>query len=164
MGMGDVWTFYALDQDTKLVIAYRVGDRDMATTHAFVHDLADRLAGRCRSPVTECTSTGAAVESAFGWWGTDFAPANQGLHGRLGVREGPLQPARMHRRRKAVVMGDPDPDDDYTSHVERMNLTTRMEVRRFTRLTNAHSKKLANHLYAVALHVMWVNYCRPSRP
>jgi hypothetical protein len=76
--------------------------------------------------------------------------------------KGPYCPAECIGADKQPIMGDPKPEDITTSHVERMNLTTRMHNRRFTRLTNAHSKKLANHLHAVALHVMWINFCRPS--
>jgi IS1 family transposase len=163
MGLGDVWTFYALDRDTKLVIAYRVGNRDMPTTHAFVQDLADRLANR-----VQITSDGlhlyrTAVEAAFGWWGTDFAQLVKIYAADWEAAKGRYSPAECIGAEKTQIMGDPDPDSVSTSHVERMNLTTRMQVRRFTRLTNAYSKKLANHLYAVALHVMWVNFCRPSQ-
>lgn len=161
-GMGDVWTFYALDQDSKLVIAYRVGDRDAATTRAFIQDLADRLAGR-----VQLTSDGMkwyrlAVERAFGWWGADFAQLIKIYAADWETEKGRYSPATCIGAEKSVVMGDPEPDNISTSHVERMNLTTRMQVRRFTRLTNAHSKKVEYHLYAVALHVMWVNFCRPS--
>lgn len=162
-GLGDVWTYYALDRDTKLVIAYRVGDRDMATTHAFVHDLADRLAGRCQITSDGMHIYRSAVEAAFGWWGTDFGQLVKVYKSDWEAAKGRYSPAECIGAEKSVVMGNPDPDMISTSHVERMNLTTRMQVRRFTRLTNAYSKKLANHLYAVALHVMWVNFCRPSQ-
>lgn len=162
MGLGDVWTYYALDRDTKLVIAYRVGNRDMATTHAFVRDLADRLAGRCQITSDGLHIYRSAVEAAFGWWGTDFGQLVKVYAADWEAYKGRYSPAECIGAEKSVVMGNPDPDMISTSHVERMNLTTRMQVRRFTRLTNAYSKKLANHLYAVALHVTWVNFCRPS--
>jgi hypothetical protein len=76
--------------------------------------------------------------------------------------KGRYSPAECIGAEKYLVIGDPNPEDVTTSHVERLNLTTRMQNRRFTRLTNAHSKKREYHLYAVALHVMWVNFCRPS--
>jgi IS1 family transposase len=162
-GLGDVWTYYALDRDSKLVIAYRVGNRDMETTHAFVRDLADRLAGRCQITSDGMHIYRSAVEAAFGWWGTDFGQLVKVYATDWGIAKGRYSPAVCIGAEKTVVMGDPDPDMISTSHVERMNLTTRMQVRRFTRLTNAYSRKRENHLYAVALHVMWVNFCRPSQ-
>lgn len=160
-GYGDVWTYYALDQDRKLIIAYQVGNRDARTTHKFVQDLADRLAGRVQLTSDGMQFYRTAVESAFGWWGVDFAQLIKIYGVDYEAPKGRYSPAECIGTEKQPIMGDPDPDDITTSHVERMNLTTRMEVRRFTRLTNAHSKKLENHLYAVALHVMWVNFCRP---
>ena len=97
------------------------------------------------------------MESAFGWWGADFAQRVKIYGPDFDEVKGRYNPAQCIATEKHAVMGDPDPDNITTSHVERMNLTTRMQVRRFTRLTNGHSQKLANHLYAVALHVMWVN-------
>lgn len=138
-----------------------MGNRDGRTTYGFVQDLADRLANR-----VQLTSDGfylyrAAVESAFGWWGTDFAQLIKIYGSDHDAPKGRYSPAECIGIDKQPVMGDPNPDDISTSHVERLNLTTRMQVRRFTRLTNAHSKKREYHLYAVALHVMWVNFCRP---
>jgi IS1 family transposase len=161
-GLGDVWTFYALDQDSKLVISYRVGNRDGYNTRAFVLDLAERLANRVQLTADGMHLYRPAVEEAFGWWGTDFAQLVKIYAADWESAKGRYSPAECIGAEKHPVMGDPNPDDITTSHVERMNLTTRMQVRRFTRLTNAHSKKLENHLYAVALHVMWVNFCRPS--
>ncbi|CAN5898386.1 IS1 family transposase [soil metagenome] len=160
-GLGDVWTYYALDQDHKLVISYRVGNRDARTTYAFVQDLADRLAGRVQLTSDGMALYRPAVESAFGWWGVDFAQLIKIYGPDYEAGKGRYSPPECIGIEKYPVMGDPDPDNISTSHVERMNLTTRMQVRRFTRLTNAHSKKLENHLHSVALHVMWVNFCRP---
>jgi IS1 family transposase len=159
-GRGDVWTWYGLDQDSKLIIAYRVGNRDATTARVFVQDLADRLTNR-----VQLTSDGlrvyvTAVEAAFGWWGVDYAQLMK-IYGPDREGAGRYSPPICLGTQKSYVMGDPKVEDINTSHVERMNLTTRMEVRRFTRLTNAFSKKLEYHLYAVALHVLWVNFCRP---
>ena len=135
----------------------------MATTHAFVHDLADRLAGRAQITSAGLHIYRSAVEAAFGWWGTDFGQLVKVYAADWEAAKGRYSPAECIGAGKSVVMGNPHLDMISTSHVERMNLTTRMQVRRFTRLTNAYSKKLANHLYAVALHVTWVNHCRPSQ-
>jgi IS1 family transposase len=160
LGMGDAWTFYGIDQDSKLIIAYRVGKRDARTTHEFVRDLADRLADRVQLTTDGLYFYKTAVEDAFGWFGTDYAQLVK-IYGTdyEGTRR--YSPPICLGAQKTWVMGNPKMEDVNTSHVERMNLTTRMEVRRFTRLTNAYSKKIEFHLYAVALHVLWVNFCRP---
>jgi IS1 family transposase len=160
LGFGDAWTFYGIDQDTKLVIAYRVGRRDARTTHAFIADLADRLADRVQLTTDGLYFYKTAVEDVFGWYGTDYAQLVK-IYGTDYEGSRRYSPPICLGAQKTWVMGNPKMEDVVTSHVERMNLTTRMEVRRFTRLTNGYSKKLENHLYAVALHVMWVNYCRP---
>jgi IS1 family transposase len=160
MGMGDAWTYYGLDQDHKLIIAYRVGGRDARTTHEFVQDLADRLADRVQLTSDGLRFYRPAVEKAFGWYGTDFAQLIK-VFGADYQGPGRYSPPICLGAQKSWIMGDPKTEDITTSHVERINLTTRMEVRRFTRLTNAYSKKIEYHLYAVALHVMWVNFCRP---
>jgi IS1 family transposase len=160
MGMGDAWTYYALDSDSKLIIAYRVGKRDARTTQAFVSDLADRLANRVQLTTDGLYFYKVAVESAFGWYGTDYAQLVK-IFGQDYAGPGRYSPPVCIGAQRVWIMGEPKEDEVATSHVERMNLTTRMEMRRFTRLTNGYSKKLEFHLYAVALHVMWVNYCRP---
>jgi IS1 family transposase len=160
MGMGDAWTFYGLDQDSKLIIAYRVGGRTPTNTRAFIKDLADRLADRVQLTTDGLKFYEKAVEDAFGWYGADYAMLIK-VFGATYAGPGRYSPPVCLGAQKAWIMGDPKVEDIVTSHVERMNLTTRMESRRFTRLTNAYSKKLEYHLYAVALHVMWVNFCRP---
>jgi IS1 family transposase len=159
-GMGDAWTWYALDQDSKLIVAYRVGNRDAVTARAMVADLASRLANRVQITTDGLTWYLGAVEQAFGWNGADFAQLIK-VYANV-PNSGRYSPPECIGTEKSWVMGKPKMEDVCTSHVERMNLTTRMENRRFTRLTNAYSKKLEYHLYSVALHVMWVNFCRPS--
>jgi IS1 family transposase len=162
-GLGDAWTWYALDQDSKLIICYRVGDRDATNARELMLDLHDRVVTRIQLTTDGLVWYQSAVERAFGWAGVDFAQLikiYQGGHAN--TSGGRYSPPECIGTEKHWVMGDPKPEDVCTSHVERMNLTTRMEVRRFTRLTNAYSKKLEYHLYAVALHIMWVNFCRPN--
>ncbi|HEX7239797.1 MAG TPA: IS1 family transposase [Longimicrobiaceae bacterium] len=161
-GHGDVWTWTALCQDSKLLVAYRVGDRNAPTANAFVEDLEERLSNR-----VQLTSDGLklylrAVEDAFGWAWVDYAQLVK-IYGQ-GSEVGPARrysPGEYVRSEKVAIMGRPNMEDVTTSHVERNNLTMRMQMRRFTRLTNAFSKKVEYHLYAVALHAMFYNYARP---
>lgn len=162
-GRGDVWTWTALDQDSKLAIAYRVGLRDAPTADAFMADLKDRLADR-----VQLTSDGLkfyfrAVEKAFGWNGVDYAMLvkTYGPSGQSGTSDRKYSPSEFVSAEKQWVMGEPKNEDVSTSHIERSNLTVRMQSRRYTRLTNAFSKKVEYHLYATALFFMYYNFCRP---
>lgn len=159
---GDSWTWVAIDADTKLVISWRVGKRDTENALSFMDDLASRLAERVQLTTDAFNGYYRAVEQAFGHHAIDYA--------RLMKVFGPsseMGPARRYSPPVVVgtqvlsAMGNPDPKHISTSFVERTNLTTRMQNRRFTRLTNAHSKKLANHKHALALHFFYFNYCRP---
>lgn len=158
-GHGDAWTWVAIDADTKLCVSYRVGARDGANAKAFVEDVAERVEGRI-----QVTSDGhkpylEAVEGAFGC-DVDFAQLVK-HYGDVG--DGPerrYSPGECCGVSKAIVTGDPDPKHISTSFVERQNLTVRMGSRRFTRLTNGFSKKLANHEYAIALHYFHYNFIR----
>jgi IS1 family transposase len=163
-GNGDCWTWSALDQDSKLIVSYRVGARDFETAHAFIEDLADRLANRVQLTTDGLHLYLTAVEDAFGWAGVDYAMLVK-AYGSAPDNEGNRRysPAVCLGAQKKAIMGRPDEADVCTSHVERQNLTMRMQMRRFTRLTNAFSKKVEFHLYAVALHFMWYNYCRPHQ-
>ncbi len=159
-GIGDVWTWTAIDADTKLVPTWLVGDRGLDTAKRFVSDLAGRLANR-----VQVTSDGHgcyvdAVEGAFGA-DVDFAQlVKQYGNEQRECSEVRYSPAVCTGAKKIPVMGNPDPKYISTSYVERQNLTMRMSMRRFTRLTNAFSKKFENHCAAIALYFMYYNFCR----
>jgi IS1 family transposase len=157
-GMGDVWTWTAICADTKLVPCWHVGARDAEAARLFIEDLASRLAHRVQLSTDGHKAYLTAVEGTFGWNGVDFATLVK-LYSNT-ARSG-YSPPEMTGTEKRVIMGNPDERHISTSFVERQNLTMRMQMRRFTRLTNGFSKKLANHLHAVSLHFMYYNYCRP---
>jgi len=155
---GDTWTWTAIDADSKLIVSYLVGGRDSEYALEFMDDLAARLANR-----VQLTSDGhkaylQAVEGAFGC-DVDYAQLVK-LYGPTITAPGRYSPAECTGAKKVRVMGSPNPGDVSTSYVERQNLTMRMHMRRFTRLTNAFSKKVENHAHAVALHMMYYNFVR----
>ena len=160
-GYGDVWTWTAIDVETKLVPAWMVGPRDLYAARCFTEDLASRLAGRVQITTDGLKAYVEAVEGAFGGE-VDFAQLVKiyGNEGQPRDKQVRYSPAVCTGARKIDVQGKPDPAHVSTSHVERQNLTMRMGMRRFTRLTNALSKKLANHEAAIALHFMYYNFAR----
>lgn len=158
LGHGDVWTWTALCADTKLMVSWLVGGRDGEYAAAFVHDLAGRLANR-----VQLTSDGhkaylEAVDSAFAGE-VDYAQLIK-MYGNPPQGEIRYSPAECTGTRRQPVSGNPDWRHVSTSYVERANLSIRMGMRRFTRLTNAHSKKLANHEHAFSLWAMYYNFAR----
>lgn len=160
---GDIWTWTAICADTKLAITWLVGPRTMPSARAFMLDLASRLSKRVQLTTDKLGFYRAAVENAFGWNGTDYAMISKTFGGVTDERgRGRYSPSSVVVAvEKVPVMGKPDMERVSTCFVERSNLTMRMQMRRFTRLTNAFSKKAANHAHAVSLHFMFYNYCRP---
>jgi IS1 family transposase len=158
-GWGDVWTWTALDADTKLCISYLVGGRDAGWAQEFMEDCASRIHGRVQITTDAHRAYLTAVEDAFGGE-VDYAQLHKiyGAPSDDEVRR--YSPAKCIGCEMKTVSGVPDPKHVSTSYVERQNLTMRMQMRRFTRLTNAFSKKIENHCHAVALHFMQYNFCR----
>jgi IS1 family transposase len=158
-GVGSVWTFCAIDAETKLVPAFRVGDRDAATANAFLLDIAERMANRVQISTDGLSAYVGAVENAYGAdvdYGQiikSYGPTTVGDHRRYS------QPEFISAEKK-VVQGRPDMDLISTSYVERLNATTRLHMRRLTRLTLAFSKKHENFVAAVGLHFAYYNFVK----
>ncbi len=156
-GSGDVWTWTALDADSKLMISYAVGGRGASWANEFMADLASRVSTRIQITTDGHRVYAQAVEGAFGM-DVDYAMlikvyGNDSFDHRYSTGD-------CIGTQTAVLAGSPDPKHISTSFVERQNLTMRMSMRRFTRLTNAFSKKIENHEAAIALHFMHYNFCR----
>jgi len=160
-GWGDVWTWVALDADTKLVPTFRIGNRDLEEAISFMQDVAGRLRNRVQLTTDGHRPYITAVEKAFKG-DVDYAQLIK-IYGRTGDDKKPnrrYSPAICLGADHHTVTGKPDAAHISTSHVERQNLTMRMSMRRFTRLTNAFSKKLENLTAAVSLHFAYYNFCR----
>ncbi|HVT87784.1 MAG TPA: IS1 family transposase [Tepidisphaeraceae bacterium] len=159
LGFGDVWTWTALDADTKLIVSYMLGGRDSGYATEFMGDVADRLVTRVQLTTDGHRAYLDAVSDAFDI--VDYAQLVK-IYGtpREATNEVRYSPAECTGCRKEAKFGDPDPKHISTSYVKRQNLSMRMGMRRFTRLTNAHSKKIENHFNAIALYFMHYNYCK----
>jgi IS1 family transposase len=157
-GYGDVWTWVAIDADTKLVPSWRVGPRDAATAYEFMQDLAGRLRNRVQLTTDGHRPYLAAVEDAFGA-DIDYAMLVK-IYGSSGEPDTRYSPAKCLGCIPTDITGNPDPKHISTSYVERQNLTMRMSMRRFTRLTNAFSKKVEMHVAAIAFHYAYYNFAK----
>lgn len=159
LAWGDVWTWTAIDADSKLLVSWLVGGRDSEYAAGFMADLADRLANR-----VQLTSDGhkaylEAVEGAFGA-DVDYAMLVKMYGAAPETAKGRYSPAECTGARKMAIEGEPDRKHISTSYAERQNLTMRMSMRRFTRLTNGFSKKFENHMHMVALYTVWYNFVK----
>jgi IS1 family transposase len=163
-GYGDVWTWTAIDPDSKLVFSWVVGPRDIETGRVFMRDVASRLANRVQLTTDANVPYRWAVDDAFGA-DVDYAQLIKQYGGQGGEAESPTarrySPVGITSMEVRVITGDPADPYISTSNVERQNLTMRMSMRRFTRLTNGFSKKVENHAAMVSLHFQHYNFGRP---
>jgi IS1 family transposase len=153
---GDAWTWTAIDADSKLMVSWLVGSRSSHSAYAIMCDVRDRMTQRIQLTTDQLSIYLRAVDRAFGI-DVDFAMLHKIY---AGGQDGRYSPAVCIGCEKRIVTGDPDPDHISTSYVERTNLGMRTNIRRFTRLTNAHSKKLEMHRHSVAIHFTYYNFCR----
>jgi IS1 family transposase len=160
-GWGDAWTFVAIDADTKLVPCWMIGERNMPDAKAFLTDLAERMRNRIQLSTDGHRMYAKAVPGVFGHE-IDYGVIVK-YYGKAQPEERRYSPMVCTKVESTPKIGDPDPALISTSYIERQNLTMRMGMRRFTRLTNAFSKKLENLVAAEALHFMHYNFARPHK-
>lgn len=158
-GEGDVWTFVAVDPESKIVPSYLVGKRDYDHTHRFISDLAARLNSRIQLSSDAMHSYAAAVDDIFGT-DVDYGQIVKVFSSPEHTEHRRYSPPYVSSIRRTTITGAPDHGYISTSHIERQNLTMRMHIRRLTRLTNAFSKKLENFQCAVALHFAYYNFVK----
>jgi len=153
---GDIWTWTAIDADSKLCVSWLVGDHTQPTGNAFMADVACRVKNRIQLSTDGNAVYFIAVDEAFGV-DVDYGQIQKTYASQA---TGRYTPARFISAKRANITGDPNPRHIGTSYVERQNLTMRMHMRRFTRLTNGFSKKVEMHKHAVALHFAYYNFCK----
>jgi IS1 family transposase len=162
-GVGDAWTFVGIDSDSKLVITWLLGNSDAETATFFMRDIAERIKGKIQLTTDGLNAYIKAVDAAFPTdEEIDFAQLVKTYGPETGTSstEHKYSPAECTGCKKTVIYRQPDEEFISTSHIERQNLTMRMHMRRFTRLTNGFSKKIENHGYAVALHFVFYNFTK----
>lgn len=160
VGAGDTWTWTAIDSDSKMILSWLVGKRDARHAQILIDDLKNRITNRIQITTDGLRAYAMALENTFGA-DVDFAMLVK-LYGEA-VEQGPerkYSPSVCIGTQVHVMTGDPDADHISTSYVERQNLTMRMHMRRFTRLTNGFSKKFENHVWMVALYTVFYNFCK----
>jgi IS1 family transposase len=166
-GAGNVWTFTALDADSKMIVSWLVGSGDGDTAFNFMCDLKDRLANKVQLTTDGFRGYIDAVGGSFGSEKVDYGMLVKlyggSPDGPRGSAERRYSPVACIGARKTEVFGDPDKAHISTSYIERQNLTMRMSMRRFTRLTNAFSKKFENHCHSLALYFVWYNWMRKHK-
>lgn len=162
--VGDVWTWTAMDSDTKLMISWLAGDRELGTATEFMRDLRGRIIGRTQISTDghrayyQAVPNGFGPEADHGMLVKIYGDTTVNRHGK--VRKRMASTSVVVGTRREAITGNPDLDMISTSFIERQNLTMRMSMRRFTRKTNAHSKRFENHCHALALHYFHYNWCR----